>query len=231
MAMSREKFVEHLIKRRLMTESEVRAFEKRLPTEKLRDDDAAPFMQELIDQQKITAGDALSIYHRREGGLFGRPDKVRIVPDRFFSDHVGRLNDGTQFIAFCTGALPDGYVGGPKDDDWETTVRVIAVLHQFDADGNHLGSESRLGAFRNEEWDRANEKAEVQLQALLAPLQKRHPQQCDVWVKLFSVVLDGVTHGLRYESYADEDGEGEWVALLPGDLAFEAPWNTGENST
>jgi hypothetical protein len=231
MAMSREKFVEHLIKRRLMTDREVRAFEKTLPTEKLRDDDAAPFMQELIDQQKITAGDALAIYYRREEGLFGKPDKVRIVPDRFFSEHLGRLDDGTQFIAFGTGALPDGYVGGPTDDDWKTTLRWIAVLHQFDADGNHLGSESRLGAFDVEGWDQASEKAEVQLQALLAPLQKRHPRRCDVLVKLFSVVLDGVTHGLRYESYVDEDEEGEWVALLPTDVAFEAPWNTGEYST
>ena len=68
MAMSRKKFVEHLIKRRLMTDGEVRAFEMRLPPEKLRDDDAAPFMQELIDEQKISAGDAAATYYRREGG-------------------------------------------------------------------------------------------------------------------------------------------------------------------
>ena len=153
------------------------------------------------------------------------------MPDGFYFAYVGRLDDGTQFMAWVTGASPDGYAGDPKSDDWQTTLRWIAVLHQFDSQGNHEPSESRLGAFDIEGYKQACEEAEVQLQMLLAPLQKLNPQRGGISVKLFSVVLVGVTHGLTYESYVDDDAEGEWVALKPGDVALESPWDSGEYST
>ena len=69
------------------------------------------------------------------------PDKLRIPYEdydygRFTS--IGRLPDGTQFMAFVTGAFPTGqeyYLG----DDWQTKKRWLAVIHRFDGDGNHIG--------------------------------------------------------------------------------------------
>jgi hypothetical protein len=231
MAMSRDKFVGQLIKRRLMTAEEIRSFERKLPPEKLLIKDAALFLQELVEQQKITACDAAAIYHRREQGLFGKPQKIRIVPDEFYFQNVGRLDDGTQFMAFCTGALPDGSDLTLGNDALRTVRRWIAVLHQFDAEGNHRRSVSRLGALDTVDWERACEKAEFQLQALLAPLEQLHPRKCEVSLRLFSVVLDGVTHGLVYEHYVGDDDEGEWVALRPRDVVLEPPWNSGEYSS
>ena len=49
----------------------------------------------------------------------------------------------------------------------------------------------------------------------------------------FSVVLDGVTHGLYYEHHVEpeEDDEGEWVMLEPRDIMFHPPCDSGEYST
>jgi hypothetical protein len=73
-----------------------------------------------------------------------KPDKLRIPHDEYRFEGVGRLPDGTQFMAFVTGAFPAGleyYLG----EDWQTRKRWFAVIHRFDADGNHIGSLSRLG--------------------------------------------------------------------------------------
>lgn len=166
------------------------------------------------------------------------PDKLLIPYDgddygRF--ETVGRLPDDTQFMAFVTGAFPTGqdyYLG----DDWQTKKRWLAVIHRFDAEGNHIGSESRLGAFDVEGREVAGEKAFGHLKAMFAEMmQAGEPEFCDVWVKPFAVELDGVTHGLIYEHYVEEhDGErheGEYVMLQPHDIMFHPPWDSGEYST
>lgn len=166
------------------------------------------------------------------------PDKLRIPYEdydygRFTS--IGRLPDGTQFMAFVTGAFPTGqeyYLA----DDWRTKKRWLAVVHRFDADGNHIGSESRLGAFDGEGRDVAGEKAFGHLQGMFAELlDAGEPEFCDVWVKPFAVELEGVTHGLFYECHVDEyDGrreESEYIMLQPQDIMFHAPWDSGEYST
>ncbi|QOV87447.1 hypothetical protein [Humisphaera borealis] len=166
------------------------------------------------------------------------PDKLRIPYEdgdygRFTS--VGRLPNGTQFMAFVTGAFPTGqehYLG----DDWKTKKRWLAVIHRFDADGNHIGSESRLGAFDIEGRDVAGEKASEHLKTMCGELmQAGEPEFCDVWVKPFAVELDGVTYGLIYEHHLEEyDGireASECVMLQPQDIVFHQPWDSGEYST
>jgi hypothetical protein len=44
-----------------------------------------------------------------KGVLLGPPDKLRIPADGPI-DYVGRLDDGSQYMAFVTGAVPDGYL-------------------------------------------------------------------------------------------------------------------------
>jgi hypothetical protein len=165
--------------------------------------------------------------------LFGKPEKLRIPLDEGRFDCVGRLDDGTQFMAFVTGCFPDGYILNTDNEDWLKIKRWIAVLHFFDAEGNHLRSESRLGGYEIEGWDEAGGKADVELQKMLEPLRKKRPKLCDIHIGLFSVTLDGVTHGLFYTHFIEpeEDYEDEWVMLEPRNIMFHPPWDSGEYST
>ncbi|MGI4791351.1 MAG: hypothetical protein ACRYFS_21190 [Janthinobacterium lividum] len=166
-----------------------------------------------------------------------KPEKLRIAYEdtddgRF--DCVGRLPDGTQFLAFVTGAFPTGekYYSG---DDWPEKKRWLSIVHLFDADGDHIGSETRLGGFDSEGRNVAGEKAYVHLEGLLADLGSGRAERCDIWVRLFSVEVDGVTHGLFYEvsEWEPEDGEEpvEWIMLEPWDIMFHPPWDSSEYST
>lgn len=161
-----------------------------------------------------------------------RPEKVRIPYEAFEGGRfnaVGRLLDGTQFMAFVTGAFPSGqdyYIG----DDWAQRKRWLAVVHRFDADGAHLGSESRIGGVEAD-GESAVARAFENLEDLLRILLDGEvPQLGDINVRLFSVVLDGVFHGLVYEEDEGEEGHTEWVMLQPQDVMFHSPWD-GEYSS
>lgn len=158
------------------------------------------------------------------------PDKLRIPLDEYHFEAVGRLSDGTQFMAYVTGAFPAGqeyYLG----DDWRTKKRWLAVVHRFDADGNHVGSESRLGGFDIEGRDVAGDKAFKNLKEMFETIMAGgRPEFCDIWVKPFGVEIDGVRHGLFYEQ-DEEDPKSEWVMLQPRDIMFHPPWDGGEYST
>ncbi len=167
-----------------------------------------------------------------------KPDKLRIPYEedeygRFHS--IGRLPDGTQFMAFVTGAFSSG-LKYDLGDDWRERKQWLAVIHRFDADGNHVGSETRLGGYDIEGRDVAGDRAMGQLEAMYSTLCGGvQPEFCDVRVRLFSVEIDGVTHGLFYEQSAEESAEGqerdEWVMLEPQDVMFHPPWDSGEYST
>jgi formate hydrogenlyase regulatory protein HycA len=166
------------------------------------------------------------------------PDKLRIPYEddddgRF--NAVGRLSDGTQFMAFVTGAFPTGmkYYSG---QDWQLKKRWLAVIHRFDPEGAHIGTDTRLGGFDIEGRDVAGDKAFAHLQEMYAELATAgDPEFCDIWVKPFSVEIDEVTHGLFYEHTVEGEGEdhyeGEHVMLEPWDIMFHPPWDSGEYST
>ncbi len=60
------------------------------------------------------------------------------------------------------------------------------------------------------------------------------PELCDIWVRMFSVEIDGVTHGLFYKQSEEEPEAGEerseWAMLEPWDVMFP-PWASSEFST
>jgi len=166
------------------------------------------------------------------------PDKLRILYEDY--DHgrfnyIGRLPDGTQFMAFVTGAYPTGlkyYLG----DDWRAKKCWMAVIHRFDADGTHIGSDTRVGGFDIEGREVAGDKAIAQLRDMFGEMvSEGQPEFCDVWVRPFAVEIDGVTHGLFYEHYVEEQGgeryEDEYVMLEPRDIMFHPPWDSGSYST
>lgn len=169
--------------------------------------------------------------------MIGPPNKLRIPYEewewgRF--NHVGRCADGRQFLGFVTGAFPDGYdwqrVRDPNNNDWQRDKAWLAVLHLFDAEGNHLDSEVRLGGLDCEGWEVAGDKARAEFADMLGNV---GPDLAlgDIHVRPFSIVIDGVTHGLFYTHFAENDFECESVMLEPRDIMFHPPWDSGEYST
>jgi hypothetical protein len=168
-----------------------------------------------------------------ESSLVGPPGKVRIPLDNHRFEYVGHLADGRQFLAFVTGAFPDGVKLNWDTDEWRKVKQWMAVLHLFDAEGNHVHSEARLGGFDIEGRSVAGEKAWEELDKLLASLHPAAPKLGDICVREFSVSIDGVTHSLLYERHQpEEDGPViESVMLEPRDIMFHPPWDSGEYST
>jgi hypothetical protein len=165
-----------------------------------------------------------------------RPELIRILLEEDRFDTIGRLPDGTQFMAFITGAFPTGqkyHLG----DDWQQRKKWLAVVHRFDADGNHLATEARLGAFDSAGQKVATDKALTHLETMYAELcAEVQPEFCDIWVRLFSVEIDNVTYGLFYEQSDEEDLEigeerQEWAMLEPQNIMFHPPWDSGEYSS
>jgi hypothetical protein len=163
--------------------------------------------------------------------LFGPPDRLRIPGDGPV-EYVGRLDDGTQYMSFVTGAAPDGYV---FNDDWRKVNSYVAVLHLFDLEGNHQRSDVKHGGFDIDGRQMACDKAWAERHAMFTPYRGMNPQRCDIFVKLFSVVNNGITHGLVYRACpSEENGTGptiEGVFLEPRDIMFHPPWDSADWST
>jgi hypothetical protein len=168
-----------------------------------------------------------------EGSLVGPPDKVRIPRDDHRFEYVGRLADGRQFMAFVTGAFPDGLELNWYTDEWRMVKSWTAVLHLFDAEGNHLNIDVKLGGYDIEGRDIACDKAWSALDTMLAELGPEKPELTDIWVRQFTVPIAGVTHSLLYKAFKPEDEAPmvECVMLEPRDIMFHPPWDSGEYST
>jgi hypothetical protein len=165
--------------------------------------------------------------------LIGPPDKLRIPHDDHRFKYVGRLDDHRQFMAYVTGAFPDDVKLNWETDEWRKVKVWIAVLHLFDAEGNHLNSEVRLGGYDIEGRDVAGDKAWAELDKMLGDLKPKSPELCGIWVKQFALKIDNVTHSLLYQAVQpEEDGPAfESVMLEPRDIMFHPPWDSGEYST
>jgi hypothetical protein len=160
------------------------------------------------------------------------PEKLRIPRDEGRFENIGRLPDGTQFMAYVTGAFPGGLKYPDPRSDWRTKKRWLAVIHRFDSEGNHLASETRVGGYDIEGRDIAGDKAWNELEEMYTALAAGGKiELCDIWVTPFSVEIDGVIHGLFYEHHKHDDMDYECVMLEPRDIMFHPPWDSGEYST
>lgn len=163
------------------------------------------------------------------------PKQLRIPYEDFEYarfDCVGQYGGRNQFIAFVTGAFPGHDRYFKLTENWREIKRWLAVVHKFDADGNHVATESRLGGFDIEVHDAALGKASQQLASMLDEMSLSGLRRCDIYVKPFSVEVDGVIYSLEYEHRVDENGRFlEYVTLWPNDIMFHPPWDSGEYST
>jgi formate hydrogenlyase regulatory protein HycA len=156
------------------------------------------------------------------------PALIPIVhePD-YRTDTIGRY-DGGQFFASLTYAFSDAYRSA---DDWQDHKLLFAVLHRFDHDGHHTGSEIwRAGTMSDElrlagSPESPGARAEKRLATMLDGLPGR--RYCDIAIRPFEVVADGVSFGLVLETH-DEDrreGDHDWAELYPDGLGFGEPWD------
>jgi hypothetical protein len=109
----------------------------------------------------------------------------------------------------------------------------IGVLHLFNAQGNHLKTEARHGGYDLEGWDAACEKAWAEVHAIFIPYRAQWLKRCDIFVKPFSLVIAGITHGLVYRATrcAKNGPVCEGVFLEPRDIMFHPPCDSGEWSS
>jgi hypothetical protein len=146
------------------------------------------------------------------------PERIPIAHEPgFHTQHIGKFGRGRQFMAFVVATLPS-----PLPSDWEKHKRWYAVLHTFDARGNHLNTEAWYAGVSADGENKVIERAQQKLMELLAGLEQY--MLCDIAVKLFSVTIDGALFGL-VDSSEPEEGFEERVTLWPNDLLFKSPWD------
>jgi hypothetical protein len=120
-------------------------------------------------------------------------------------------------LASVTGAYAERYRLG---SDWQQHQRWYAVLHRFDRQGRHLGSDIWYAGTTAQGQRAVVEQAEQRLTLWLDALPDR--EYADIAVRPFRLEVDGVGFGLVVCSDPEVD---DWVVLYPDDLCFYAPWD------
>jgi hypothetical protein len=140
------------------------------------------------------------------------PEKIRLVPDEWRIEHVGRLADGRLFWVDAQLDPADGQ------------TRDFVCTFVFDADGSLSQHSIELVGTRGEYFPGAVAHA---LERHLADLGERTQEA--IWIRPFHIDREGVVFGLVPRQLPD----GEWrVEFMPGNtLSFYAPWEVGEYDT
>ena len=137
---------------------------------------------------------------------------------------IGRYERG-QFFGSLSGAYPRSYNRRTMRDQWPDYNRFYAVLHRFDHDGTHTGSDIWCEGTVTEIRARQSsaDLAEAKLNEWLIDLPGL--AYGPIAVRPFQLVVDDVVFGLIPHVYHD-DGQG-WsrVEMVPDGLSFTAPWN------
>lgn len=150
------------------------------------------------------------------------PDLIPVAhePD-YRTATIGRY-DGGQFFASLTYAFRDGY--NVTWGDWQDHKLAFAVLHRFDHDGHHVGSEVLAGGTVREEQDGVTfaPGPEEWLAARLDALPGR--EFGSIAIRPFQTVHHGVLFGLVLERHGEGPGD-DWAELYPDQLGFHEPWD------
>ncbi len=142
----------------------------------------------------------------------GAPEKIRLIPDEWHINHVGRLGEDRLF-----------FVDGQLDSTNGVTNDYVCTFI-FDKDGRLVEHLIELIGARGAYPDSSASNA---MRLHLEALEDR--TQTDIWVRPFSVESQGTVFGLIPRKTAS----GEWrVEFMPGNtLSFHPPWEAGEYDT
>ena len=146
------------------------------------------------------------------------PDKIKIEHIKgYHTEDIGHYGPGNQFMAFVVATLPE-----IRPQDWERHKRWYAVLHTFDAEGNHLKTDARFAGTTADGEEAVSVRAWAWLEEMLTGLGPLVGD--DIEAKLFSVQVEDHTFGLVDTSFRSEEGVYyEEVSLLPNDFVFSDP--------
>ena len=147
------------------------------------------------------------------------PDRVPIAHEPGYrTDTIGRFDQG-QFFGSVTATLEDGT---GSESDWYRYKRWYAVLHRFDTDGGHTGSQIWFAGTSEDEETSVNRAREC-LGGWLEALPGR--VFGDIAIKLFQVNVEGHVFGLVDWSEEEEYDGQDHAEFLPDDLGFDPPWD------
>ncbi|MGF1425672.1 hypothetical protein [Kitasatospora sp. LaBMicrA B282] len=130
---------------------------------------------------------------------------------------IGHYDHG-QFWASLTGAYPQSFDWRTMRAQWREHQRFYAVLHRFDHDGHHVGSDVRRAPAAG-----GVSEAEAEVATWLADLPGL--TYGAIAVRPFRIVVDDVVFGLIPEQYTEAGRDWERVELVPEGLSFAPPWN------
>ena len=134
--------------------------------------------------------------------------------EEYHTHYLGKSRNGKRFWGYITFVYPAPYPE-VKKDDWQKHRMEYAVLHLFDRWGNYLSSQSYCGGTAEECDHNELSSTLAKWVAALDPI-----KFCDIKVKLFETVIDGITFGLIPD---DETGT---IDLQPGStISFQEPWD------
>jgi hypothetical protein len=136
----------------------------------------------------------------------------------YYSGYIGQYQGENQFwgqiVAQFAHDMPH-----PPPSNLEPYKRWYAVLHKFDCEGHHIGTDcSFIGTTADGEpgvFAAATETLNNFI-AVLEPV-----QYGDIAIRLFQLEIEQNIFGLIDIS----DGPDEAVAMMPGDLVFYDPWD------
>lgn len=137
---------------------------------------------------------------------------------------IGRYGPG-QFFGSLTGAYPRSYNRRTMRDQWPDFNRFYAVLHRFDHDGFHTGSDIWCEGTVTEMRARksSTDLAKARLDEWLADLPGL--AYGPIAVRPFELVVDDVVFGLIPREWHEDSQDWARVHLVPEDLCFAPPWD------
>ncbi len=151
------------------------------------------------------------------------PERIRINREEGYHTHfIGKFGGKCMFMGFTTATMPFP----PTNTSRQEALRWYAVLHRFDEEGNHTGTEAWFAGVSAEGEAEVTQKAQHKLDEMIAALGKH--RFCNIRIKLFSTQVDGQEFGL-VKVMNEEEGTEE-AHLLPNELFFAEPWD-GEYDT
>lgn len=157
------------------------------------------------------------------------PDVIPIAHEAGYrTDTIGQY-DGGQFLASVTYAFRRGY--SRDDGPWEDHKLLFVVLHTFEVNGDHRGSDIWCAGTQREAMQAGSRSrdhdvlatADARLANLLDALPGR--EYTDIAIRPFQVVFDDVLFGLVVERHGEDVAEDDWAELYPDELGFHEPWD------
>lgn len=147
------------------------------------------------------------------------PEPVPIAREEGHTNRIGTC-DGGQFMGFVVATLPS-----PAPENWQAAKTWYAVLHRFDAEGEHTGTQAEAFGTTADGEDEVIERASARVDEWIAAL--ANVEFGDVAVNLFEVEVDGSEFGLVDTTWEADDDEELFVqaTLVPNDLVFQEPWD------